>query len=129
MFNQCNYSDVYSSQFYFPISKGKTEVTISCTEWAVLYPQADVAQGIACWGLDTDVTTTFELFENTELILENYMSRDEVSYWCITLSEATPDNKNLFSTVETMQEFYIAQAVFIIIFLIWIFLNKFLWKR
>jgi hypothetical protein len=124
MYNEVNNYSLYLTNFSFPISKGISTVSIDCTDWAVLYPMNDVAQGIACMWTWEVITAQFELYENDTLILVDYLSSLDVSFWSIQITEETADNTNLFSSKERMQEFYVVQWAFILLLLIFIFINK-----
>ena len=125
MYNEINNYTVYNTSFNFPISKWISEITIDCTDWAVLYPMNDVAQWIACVWTWQVITAQFELYETDNLVLEDYLNWSNISFWSITIEEITADNTDLFSSEDKMQEFYIAQATFALIIILFIFINKF----
>jgi hypothetical protein len=125
MYIENNNYNVYQNQFTFAINKGINEISIDCTSNGVLYPLSDVWQGIWCAWTGTTVNATFEVFENTDLILEDYLNNDDVSFWQITITEITTTNNNLFSSEENMKDFYIYQAWLIVVIIVFIFILKF----
>jgi hypothetical protein len=132
MYTEKNNYNVYQNNFTFSINKWINEVNIDCTSNWVLYPLSDVWQGIGCAWTGTTVTTTFEVFENTNLILEDYLNNNIVSFWTITITEITTTNNNLFSNEQNIKEFYIYQSWIIVVVIVFIFILKFnkkiLWR-
>lgn len=133
MYIESNNYNVFDYQFFFPIEKWNWKIKIDCNNWGVLYPVNDVNQWIACQGTGIIQENIFSISENQDLILENYLTNEEVSFWQIEISENIIKNENLFSSKDTMQEFYILQWWIILWILLFIFMIKFnkkmLWKN
>lgn len=126
MYKEVNNYQVYDLSFSFPIEKWLNEIKIDCTNNAVLYPDSDVGQWVACvWSWTT--ITTFDIQNNsTNLILTDYINSADVSFWTIEInatgSVVIPNS--IFKTEENLQEFYLWEWIVIIILLLFIFFQK-----
>jgi hypothetical protein len=128
MYKEVNSSYIYQDNFSFPIQEGKQEVKINCTSWSV-YILDDIGQGLACEGTGTITTAIFEVENNTNLILEDYINNIQVSFWEITITEIiSEETTSIFSTQVNMLDFYIYEGTFFCIIVMMIFFKKLIYN-
>lgn len=133
MYNEVNGFELYQDFFYFPLEQGNNIIVVSCAEWGILYPENNSSNSIECLGGEYDIQFNIDTSiesSSTQLVLEWTTGPTSFGEISIFLENSTNSwsiitESSIFSSIENMQQFYIYEFAFIIVFLILIFLKKF----
>lgn len=126
MYKEINNYQLFDTTFTFPVTQWQQLIKIDCTDNAVLYPANDVGQWVACIGSWITVEATFIITQDTDLILTDYIHNQNISFWKIEITETgsilTPNS--IFTSQSNLQEFYLFEAICVIIIALFLFWNK-----
>jgi len=136
MYNEYNGYNIYLESFSFPLNFGVSDVSIDCAEWWFLSVIWDETQNINCIYLNGQSYILQNSFSCSNpswcsLELKNQDPTSNISFWEIIIVDQvwytleTQGEDSIFTSVENIRDFYIAELVFFLIIVFFIFIRKF----
>lgn len=136
MYNEYNWYSIFLESFTFPLNFGVSDVSIDCSEGGFLSVVWDDTQNINCIYLDGQsyiLQNTFSCYNSSGCTLElrNQDPTSNISFWEIIIVDkiwytlSSENEKSIFTSAENIRDFYIAELVFFLIILFFIFIRKF----